>query len=117
MGLRGQGIAVLHADAQVAVWHRWADNANLGNEAQSDDNGKHVLVFVNAQETMQQRYSFSGAPVDGVWRVQFNGDRRYYSSQYQGGCESQEEIEITGGKGEVCLPGASLLVLSTSQKI
>jgi len=100
-------MGILAADEKIAVWHRWLDGGDVSG-------GSHVLVFANFGENAVQTYSLSNVPVDGKWKVQFNGDARHYSSLYHDGCASQREFETRGGQGSICLPGASLLIVSSS---
>ena len=107
LGLTGDNAAivqVIDGSAQkVAVIHRWSSETGAG---------QHMLVIYNMYQTKCAAFTLTNVPMDGTWKVVFNGDLQEYSSQYANCGASQTTVTVSNGSGSVQLPEFSMLVLA-----
>ena len=71
-----------------------------------------MLVIYNMYQTKCAAFTLTNVPMDGTWKVVFNGDLQEYSSQYANCGASQTTVTVSNGSGSVQLPEFSMLVLA-----
>jgi len=101
-GLQGSQARTLLVDGLAAAVLRWSDGGAPG----------YTLLVYNMALSAREAFAFGGLPLDGLWRVRFDGDSRKYSELYGDSCASQAFVRAVDGRLTVCAPAASLLVLS-----
>ena len=93
---------------KVGVLHRYSDGTGAAND---------VITIYNFQERTYPEFALNGVPYDGTWTVRFNGDWKGYSDLYNSSCVGGSgsggvEVSVERGKGEVCVPPMSMLVIT-----
>merc|ERR1712218_287915 len=72
-----------------------------------------VILIVNMNSSHYDRdFVLTGMPYDGIWQVSFDGDRAEYSNLYGDDCTGQEIVNISAGRGVLCIARMSMLVLT-----
>eukprot|EP01062_Namystynia_karyoxenos_P019141 TRINITY_DN17173_c0_g1_i1.p1 TRINITY_DN17173_c0_g1~~TRINITY_DN17173_c0_g1_i1.p1 ORF type:complete len:633 (+),score=182.01 TRINITY_DN17173_c0_g1_i1:96-1901(+) len=85
---------------KVAVIHRWGP-------------GGDAIVIFNFHNTYYQSYGISNVPKDGRWTKRFDGDSKSYFGDYKDQCAWAQWMDVSGGKGSMCVPEMSMVILTS----
>ena len=78
---------------------------------QSPRSSAALLVF-NLQNTCHTKYALANVPIDGTWRVRFDGDSAQYSALYSDCCAANHTVAVAAGRGTACVPPMAMLLLT-----